>query len=271
MQKNPDSTQYYRQVAGYYDEDAVDFEQRYHENPVLKRLRSEFRTVAERYSFSKALEIGSGPGFDVTWFASRYPGRTFFALDISPRMIELSRKNTRELGLDNVHHAVGSVENIPEVYPDRRFDMIYVFFGALNTVFDLDRAARLLKQISSPDAVLVLTVVNRYYLTEIPLWLVKGKLRKAFERVRGNWSGYSDLKQIPSRCLSGRDMTKTFGKEFSIIDRRGFCIFYPAWYRAHLLQKLGGKAEWLWKADRLVNRTPLWNMGEYSLYVMRPR
>ncbi len=271
MSKNQDAASYYREVADYYNQDADDFEQRYQENPVLKRLRTEFRTVTEQYLFKNALEVGSGPGFDVTWFGSRYPDRSFHALDISPEMIALSKKNVQRFKLKNVHHAVGSVEDIPVVYPGRRFDMIYIYFGALNTVYDLKKAAHCLKQISAPQATLVLTVVNRYYLTEIPLWLAKGKFRKAFERVLGTWHGYSDIVKIPSRCLSARDIKKAFGTEFDRLERQGFCIFYPAWYRAHLLQRLKKKAEILWKADLAINRTPFWNMGEYSLYVFRSR
>lgn len=269
IKKETDS--FYRIVADYYDHDAVDFELRYQENPVLKRLRNEFRTVTEQYPFKNALEIGSGPGFDITWFGSKYPDRTFYAIDISPAMIRLSKRNTEQLQLNNVHHAIGSVEDIPVLFPGVQFDMIYIFFGALNTVYDLKYAAHCLKQVSSPNATLVLTVVNRFYLTEIPLWLAKGKFRKAFERVLGNWNGYSDIVKIPSRCLSSRDIKKAFKKEFECIYRQGFSIFYPAWYRAHLVKRLGDKAEWLWKADQLINRTPFWNMGEYSLYVFQRR
>lgn len=271
MDIKEETDSYYRNVADYYDHDAEDFELRYQANPVLKRIRNEFRRVTEQYPFKNALEIGSGPGFDITWFGSKYPDRSFYAIDISPAMIRLSIRNTERLKLSNIYHGTGSVEDIPVVFPDMQFDIVYVFFGALNTVYDLEDAAHCLKQVSSPNAKLVLTVVNRFYLTEIPLWLAKGKFRKAFERVLGKWNGYSDKIKIPSSCLSGRDIKKAFNKDFECIYRQGFSIFYPAWYRAHLLKSFGKKAEWLWNADKVINQTPFWNIGEYSLYVFQRR
>jgi ubiquinone/menaquinone biosynthesis C-methylase UbiE len=261
--------QYYQDVASYYDEDARDFEQRYEENPVLQRIRSSFREITEQVPFESALEIGCGPGIDVEYFASKYPERQIHAIDISPRMVELARKRCTQKDLGNVHFAAGSVEDIPELFPDRKFDLIFVYFGGLNTVYDLSEAARQIRLISAPDARLVLTFVNRFYLTEIPFWLIKGRFGKAFQRITNRWSGYSDLREISSRPYSAGDVRKAFGSEFLISGRRGFSLFYPAWYRSHLLAKLGSIAETLWKLDCVLSRTPFWNIGEYSLYEMR--
>ena len=40
---------YYDKVGTYYDKDAVDFEQRYHENPALQRIRQSFRQHTKSY------------------------------------------------------------------------------------------------------------------------------------------------------------------------------------------------------------------------------
>jgi len=261
--------EYYQEVASYYDEDARDFEQRYEENPVLQRIRNAFREITEEVPFESALEIGCGPGFDVEYFASKYPDREVYAIDISPRMVELAQKRCAERNLDNAHFAAGSVEDIPDLFPERQFDLIFVYFGGLNTVYDLREAARHIRRYCPPDARLVLTFVNRFYLTEIPLWLVKGRFGKAFQRITNRWKGYSDLREIPSRPCSAGDIRRAFGADFDIVGKRGFSLFYPAWYRSHLLPKLGSKAESLWNLDRFLSRTPFWNIGEYSLYEMR--
>ncbi len=261
--------QYYQDVASYYDEDARDFEQRYEENPVLQRIRNAFREITEQIPFESALEIGCGPGFDVEYFASKYPERQFYAIDLSPRMVELARKRCAERSLGNAHFAAGSVEDIRDLFPDRKFDLIFVYFGGLNTVYDLRDAARRIRLSCAPNTRLVLTFVNRFYLTEIPLWLAKGRFGKAFQRITNRWRGYSDLREIPSRPYSAGDIRRAFGADFDIVGKRGFSLFYPAWYRSHLLLKLGGKAETLWNLDRFLSRTPFWNIGEYSLYEMR--
>ncbi len=260
---------YYQKVASYYDEDARDFEQRYEENPVLQRIRNAFRKITEEIPFECALEIGCGPGFDVEYFASKYPDRQFYAIDISPRMIELARKRCADSRLINTHCAAGTVEDVRELFPDREFDLVFVYFGGLNTVYDLREAARHIRSFCTPDARLVLTFVNRFYLTEIPLWLVKGRFGKAFERITNRWKGYSDFKEIPSRPCSAGDVRRAFSPDFDIVGKQGFSLFYSVWYRSHLLSGLGSKAEWLWNLDRFLSRTPFWNMGEYSLYDMR--
>ncbi|MDG5766033.1 class I SAM-dependent methyltransferase [Balneolales bacterium ANBcel1] len=261
---------YYAEVASYYDEDARDFEQRYEENPVLQKIRTSFRKQTERYPFSHALEIGCGPGFDVCHFAARYPDRMVYAIDVSPEMVRLTRENASSMGLENVRVETGSVEDVHLLFPGLRFDLVYVYFGGLNTVFDLEAAAGEIASFCSEDANLVLTFVNRFYVTEIPLWLARGRFHKAFERILEKWRGYSDVRKIPSRVLSQGDIKRAFGSHFTITSRRGYSIFYPAWYRSHLLPGLGSMAEKLWKLDRLISRTPLWNTGEYSLYAMQP-
>ncbi len=260
---------YYAEVASYYDDDARDFEQRYKENPVLRKIRTSFRSETEQYPFRNVLEIGCGPGFDVCYFAGRYPGSMVYALDVSPEMIRLTQQNARSLGYDNVRTGTGSVEDVPRLFPDQKFDLVYVFFGGLNTVFNLETAAREIASFCTDDATLVLTFVNRFYITEIPLWLVKGRFDKAFERIFKRWRGYSDQRKIPSRVLSHGDIKRAFGPHFNVTAKRGYSIFYPAWYRSHLLPGLGGFSEKLWEFDRLMSRTPLWNIGEYSLYVMK--
>ena len=269
MTKGFEKREYYEEVASYYDDDARDFEERYDENPVLQRIRESFRKITERESFTNALEIGCGPGFDVEYFAGKYPDRNIHAIDISPEMIQLARERCDAKGITNARFSVGSVEDISEAFAGKKFDMVYVYFGGLNTVFDLEKAAADIRAICTDDARLVLTFVNRYYITEIPLWLAKGRFDKSFERIIGKWNGYSDHRKIPSRVLSASDIKRAFGDHFRITQKRGYSLFYPAWYRSHLLGKLGSAAEKLWKFDRLISNTPFWNIGEYSLYEMR--
>lgn len=267
-----DRNQYYNRVAEYFDIDATDFEDRYQENPVLKRLRQSFRRYTEQYSFRNALEVGCGPGIDLVYFGEKYPDRQFFGIDIAPGMVQAARKSISRHQLPNVRVETGSVEDIGSLFSDNKFDMIYVYFGALNTVYDLRKAAGHLRHCCSPDATLVLTFVNRYYLMDIPLFLMKGQVKRAFERVTNRWQGYSPDKSLNSRCYSAADIRNAFSHEFRMLDHRGYSILYPAWYRHNHLNHFGKKlSERLWKLDKQINRTPFWNTGEYSLYVLKPK
>ena len=49
--------------------------------------------------------------------------------------------------------------------------------------------------------------------------------------------------------------------------RSGYCITHPAWYRQHWAPYLSLRSKFLYKLDALLQWTPLWNLGEYSLYI----
>ncbi len=60
------------------------------------------------------LDLGSGGGFDC-FLASRQVGETGFVIgvDMTPDMIMLARKNSREAGYDNVEFRLGEIEHLP--------------------------------------------------------------------------------------------------------------------------------------------------------------
>ena len=155
---------YYDKVGTYYDKDAVDFEQRYHQNPALQRIRQSFRQHTKSYEQESILEIGFGPGFDLVHFAEEFPNRKFYGLDISAEMVRLTREKIEEMGLENAWVAQGSVEDITTQFPEATYDMIYVFFGALNTVDNLESAFSDLRSVLQPRGKMVLTFVNKYFI-----------------------------------------------------------------------------------------------------------
>ncbi len=263
---------YYSRVADYFDKDASDFEDRYQQNPVLKKIRGSFRKVTEEHDFENGLEVGCGPGLDLVYFGKKYPSAQISGIDVSPGMVKIADQKIQDHALSNVSVRTGSVEDIEDLFPGQKFDMIYVYFGALNTVYDLKATAEHLRQSCTHDATLVLTFVNRFYLMDIPLFLLKGQFGKAFERITNKWKGYSPDKSLNSRCYSMADIRKAFSGAFSVQQHRGYSILFPAWYRYNHLHRMGTRwAERLWKWDKMINHTPFWNTGEYSLYVMSPK
>ena len=262
-------TGYYQRVAEYFDQDAPDFEARYWGNPILQRIRQAFREEVKRHRFSTALELGCGTGLDLCHFGRIYPERRFFGMDVSPAMVRLARAKVSDHRLSNVEVAQGSVEHVEERFSGQRFDLVYVFFGALNTVENLRGAADMLYRVIAPGGVLVLSVVNRWYVADMLIDLLRGRWAQAWRRLGPVWGGYSPARRLETRCYGPRQVATAFGRKGSLVRRRGFSIAYPPWYRAHWLPRLRRLGRWLWELDGLISRTPLWSCGEYTLYVYR--
>lgn len=269
MKKYDISDKYYEKVAAHFDQDARLFEERYNENPVLQKIRSEFRKYTEEHGFEKALEIGSGPGMDLVYFAEKYPQKNFYGIDVSPEMARIANANLKAKGLNNAIAKTGSVEDLTALFPGEKFDMIYIYFGGLNTVFDLKKVVKKLHEVSAPGAAMVFTCVNRYYLMDFFFKSLKLKFGQATSRFRNRWKGYSPGRDLPSRVYSSSFVKMSFQPEFEIIYKRGYSIFFPPWFGARHLKKIKRLGNMLWETDRLLQNTPMWNAGEYSLYVMK--
>jgi len=255
---------YYRRVADYYDEEAAVFEQHYRNNAILQRIRIDFRDITERYPFDSALEIGCGPGIDLAYWAERFPQRTFLGIDVSPAMVQQAR--AKIAGLANVTASSGTLWSLSE-QSSGRFDLIYCYFGALNTEPDLAATARLLASLLNANGTMVLTFVNRWYLFDIIWNLLRLRWRRAFARPLDTWRGYAPDRPLPSFCHSAREIQKAFHPYFELKKRKGYSIVFPAWYRQKFVSTDGRLGRCLWNIDGWINRTPFWNLGEYSLYV----
>lgn len=263
------NSKYYNQVGQYYDQDANDFDIRYWNNPLLQKIRQLFREEVKRFNYSQTmLEIGCGTGLDLVHFSTIFPERQIFGIDISTEMVQLSINRMEKNKCTNIHLGQGSVEQLSELFPHQRFDMIYVFFGALNTVEDLPKAAQTLRELLSKDGILVLTFVNKWYLMGMLIEMARFRFSKAFERIKPVWGGYSPSKYLPSHCYSPRQIIQAF-EGFTLEKTKGFCIVHPAWYYTGINRHLGKLRKYLWKMDRFMNKTFLWRFGEYSLFVFK--
>ncbi|HNW58549.1 MAG TPA: class I SAM-dependent methyltransferase [bacterium] len=262
---------YYAEVARYFDQEAPEFENHYLNNPVLQRLRADFRRITTTATFASGLEIGCGPGIDIAWFAAQYPQQRWRAIDIAPRMVAQAQAKLRRLNGVDARAVVGAPEDLAALFPDETFDLIYCYFGALNTVPDLPAAAAALGRALTPQGTLVLTFVNRWFLLDM-LWnLLRLRPRRALARVTGAWAGYSPGRPLASSARSAREVQRAFAPAFTAVRRKGYSIVYPAWYRHRFLPVEGPLGTLLWRADALLNRTPFWNLGEYSLYFFKRR
>lgn len=266
---NPKS--YHEKVAEYYNRDSKGYETRFEINRFLQKIRQSFHDITSQYPFESALDIGCGPGFDLEYFGKRYPKREFHGVDISPGMITQATQRTTKANLRNVILHVGDVEHLSEIFPSPQFDMVYSYFGAMNTVKDLKAAAKSIASVITPEGTMILTVVNRWYLMEVLLNLIALRFKRAFARLSNRWRGYAEDKYLPSKALNPAEITQAFSHDFRINKKRGFSILYPPWYLHRRVPKWALLENFLWTADTLLNKLHLWPYGEYALYVLTPR
>jgi SAM-dependent methyltransferase len=255
-----------REIGAYYDAFAETAEERYASNYILVRVREAFRRAVEAHPATAVLDLGCGPGTDLAWFAERYPDRRYAGIDVSPRMVELARAKLTARG---VRVDRGCAEDLPRIFPGEQFDLIYSFFGPLNTEPDLDRAVGALAQAVAPGGVLVLTFVSRTYVVDAALHLLRGRPGRAVARFTDRWRGYSPATPLDASLYFPRQIEARFAPAFQVERREGFSILYPAWYRAARFREHGTLVRALWIADRALNRTPLWSAGEHLLYMLR--
>ncbi len=271
-QENPDVglDQYYERVGEFYDQTSANFEDLYWSNSTLQRMRQAFREEVKKFNFDSILEIGSGPGIDVVHFSAIFPDKVVCAIEISEGMLHYSYTKLSENQIKNAFIHKGSVEDLKTLFKDKKFDLVYVFFGALNTVKDLELAFQQISDSLERDGKAVLTFVNKYYIAEVLISLLKLDLKRAFARFKKVWHGYSNRWKVESRCYSPREIKIASGGLFEVLDRKGYSIVYPAWYRDKWVRKFGKKvSNLLWNLDHFLNRTFLWKFGEYTLFVMR--
>ena len=258
-------TNYYNKVGKYYDKDAIDFEHRYWENDTLQRIRQSFREHVRNYNFTSALEVGFGPGFDIVHFAQTFPNAKINGVDISAEMVRIANEKIKHENLKNAKVKQGSVEDIESQFPGERYDMIYVFFGALNTVNDLKASIKELERLLLPGGNLILTFVNKWYLGGIIIESLKFKFSRAFSRLKKIWGGYSPTNFLASKCYSTREVKSS--STLSCKYQRGYSIFFPAWYYRGIHRRLPNKIRlFLWHLDSKISSMKLGTLGEYMLY-----
>ena len=211
------------------------------------------------------LEIGYGPGLDMVWFAKQPQVAKVSGLDITPEFFKIVSKKAESH--PNITPYLGGPEQALDFIEPSTVDTIYVFFGALNTTADLERAAVGMASVLKPGGRLVATFVNKWYAFDI-LWnALTLRPKKAIARLKKVWGGYSPTRFLASRCYSSRQVHAAFSKHLVRKRRLGFCITHPAWYRHHWAPKGSLRSKWLYAFDGLLQWTPAWNAGEYSLYL----
>lgn len=261
----------YSEVGLYFDSVADQYLERSERNPIIAEMRQSFRSYTAGSTPAAILDIGSGRGQDVVYFAKRYPTAQVYGIDISSKMVKYAAQLAKESNLTNATFICTDVSNIVLQLPNnQKFDLIYVFFGALNTASSLNESANIINSLLAPRGKLVLTFVNKYYIADFILNVVKGKLSLALARWRKSWAGYAQGSSVKSTLYTPKEIQNVFSS-LELKVKKGYSIFYPAWYQADWLTRFPRFCRLLKKADTVANKCFLWKYGEYTLFVFHKR
>lgn len=259
--------QYYNEVGDYFDLFAEKHLNKSVQNPVLTEMRNSFRDYVSVTNPKYILDIGCGPGEDVNFFAKKYPNAQVYGIDVSEKMIACAQDFVDRDGLSNVTLLNTGIEKLEEYLDEEvKFDVIYVFFGALNTVSSLHGAATIIQHLLKPGGQAILTFVNKYYLAEFFRNALKGRLKKAMARWDDVWEGYSAEVSLTSKTYTPAAIKDAFSN-MQLVEKKGYSIFYPAWYQSEKIKGRPSYKSFLAKLDKIANNTPLWSNGEYTLFV----
>lgn len=128
------------------------------------------------------LEINCGTGADALWMARR--GWQVLATDISPAMVEITRKKLEQNGLTGRADArVCSFADIGHLQ-EGPFDLIFSNFGGLNCISP-EALAQLWRALSgklNPGGQIMVVVMGRFCWWETLYFLCKGNPKQAFRR-----------------------------------------------------------------------------------------
>ncbi len=261
--------QYYKEIGMYYDKDACDYDSRYWKNPVVQQMRQSFREQVKHFPAKSMLEIGFGTGLDLVHFGKTHPDRLICGIDLSKEMVNITRDRIINSKCTNIEIFQGSVDEIGRLFPNYKFDVIYVFFGALNTVENLKIAANNLMSVLNPHGVVVVTYINKWYLAGMIIEIVRCRFLKVFSRLKPTWGGYSPSHFLPGRCYTPNQVKMAF-RDMKILQKQGYEIVHPAWFYTQINIKLGNRlSRILWSIDTILSKTFLWRWGEYGLIVFK--
>lgn len=165
---------------------AADYDNQEADNPIrqLMRVRSLATLETTFPDGSALLDVGCGTGTEAIWLAQR--GRTMFAVDSSPQMLEVLTRRTAAAAIQLPTRLLraGDLAELVDELGEDSFDGAYSSFGALNTEPSLEPPVSALARLVRPCGRVVLSVMNRWCVAEIALLAAGGQPGQALRRAR---------------------------------------------------------------------------------------
>ncbi len=271
----------YLDTAHAFDVVAGDYDAVYgpEANAVMTWMRGESLQLL-RGTFppaSRLLEIGCGTGTEAVALAQA--GRRVFATDVSLQMAARTWAKACTAGVtDRVTVLAAPAGGLAALRPRAPFDGAYASFGALNCESELENVARALARLVKPGGHFVCSVMVRWCPFEIAWFLLHGRPRAAFRRLRPGWqrAPVAALREaqvfVVTRYLSVQDLERAFSPHFAVQQTHSLPLLLPPPYLDTLFQRHRGLFARLERLERrLRQHWPCRLWGDHVVVVFRRR
>jgi SAM-dependent methyltransferase len=230
---------------------AADYDRHEADNPIMQLMRARSLAVLERtFPYGTTLlDVGCGTGTEAIWLAER--GRTIFALDSSPQMLEVlaGRAVTAGIHVPTMLLRAGELLKLSDELGDASFDGAYSSFGALNTEPSLEPPLAGLARLVRPGGRIVLSVMNRWCLAEMALLAAAGRPGQALRRAEPSSRVTVGSSVAEVRYPSWRKLKRALRGWFRVVSVQALPLLlvpyawpalaaHPHWYKA--IRRLDG-------------------------------
>ncbi len=236
-----------------FDKIASRYDAAWSDTPVGKAQRSAVWSRVDPL-FNKGdfvLDLGCGTGVDALHLQSR--GVSVYAIDSSPRMVEVARRR-------GVEANCCPIERLQ--YFDLRLDGVISNFGALNCLASLESIADSLARMVRSGGHVALCFISPICLWETVFYLLHAKPGKAFRRLHGRADSSMGAHVV---YPSGADVRSAFQTDFRLLKTYGIGVSVPPSYIRFLthweVEQLSVLDEWL--AEKPIFRS----LADHRLYI----
>ena len=203
-----------------FDVMAADYDLREADNPVMQLMRTRSLEILDETfpQGARLLDVGCGTGTEAIWLTQH--GRTVFGVDPSPQMLEVfsTRAAAAKLRIPTRLLGARDLLTLVDECGDASFDGAYSSFGPLNTEPALGPPLAALSRLVRPGGKIVLSVMNRWCITEIASMTASGHLNRALRRTRSPVRVPVGTSSTEVRYPSWRQLRMAIDPRFRIVS-----------------------------------------------------
>ncbi len=261
----------YDHAARAFDSIATTFDDTF-ENEITSRLRRRLYQVIESVvpSSGSIVDINCGTGIDLRYLAGQ--GYRIRGIDISPKMVSITKNKLQQNGLRSDDIAVSSFSSLsPSVVPVS--DLAYSNFGGLNCIPDLESTARAVASVVRPGGFFIGVLMPPVSLWECVSFAARGRWKQALRRFRKTApaTGFG-ADSFPVYYHSVGSATKAFSVYFKRMRVIGLSIVTPTPQSIHFERSYPLLARFLVTLDGMLEEIPLLRAcGDHYILVMQKK
>ena len=213
------------------------------------------------------IDLGCGTATDAVMLAER--GVRVTGIDSSPGMLECARKKVADRHLEQLISLRNlNIEKI-DALNGTVYDGAYSNFGVLNCIPDLQAALGRIAGLIVPGSPVVLSVLNRVCLWEIGGFLIRGKIARAFRRMRaGKVNAQIGRASLPVWYYSPAEFGRMLSPWFRIQKVYGLSILSPTLNSKQFASSHPAAAGRLQRLDHTIRGVfPFHSLGDHFVLV----